>query len=82
MGPKKIRNFTVSSRDFGDRSNAVQELSDFVKLIYDQDKYVVESQRPEELPEDLTKEMHVKGVDKFSVEYRLWLLELSKQLAP
>ncbi|MEI5999395.1 aromatic ring-hydroxylating dioxygenase subunit alpha [Paraburkholderia bengalensis] len=80
MGPKKIRNFTVSSRDFGDRNNAKQELSDFVKLIYDQDKYVVESQRPEELPEDLTKEMHLKGVDKFSVEYRLWLLELAKQL--
>ncbi|WP_028223130.1 aromatic ring-hydroxylating oxygenase subunit alpha [Paraburkholderia oxyphila] len=81
MGPKKIRNFTVSHRDFGDPSNVDQELGDFVKFIYDQDRWVVESQRPEELPEDLTKEMHVKGVDKYSVEYRMWLLELAKELA-
>lgn len=80
MGPKKIRNFTVSSRDFGDPTKADEELGGFVKFIYEQDKFVVESQRPEELPADLTREMHVKGVDKYSVEYRLWLLELSRKL--
>ncbi|GAA2860382.1 Rieske 2Fe-2S domain-containing protein [Aminobacter niigataensis] len=81
MNAKKIRNFTVATRDFGDPAQKDTELAGFVKFIYDQDKAVVESQRPEELPEDLTVEMHVKGVDKYSVEYRRWLLELSNQLA-
>lgn len=81
VGPKKICNFTVATRDFGDPAEKDKELGEFVTMIYDQDKTVVESQRPEELPEDLTKEMHVKGVDKYSVEYRMWLLELAEQLA-
>jgi vanillate O-demethylase monooxygenase subunit len=41
---------------------------------------VVESQRPEELPEDLSYELHLKGVDTFHLQYRRWLLELSKEL--
>ena len=81
MGPKKIRNFTIASRDFGNEAEKETELGGFVTFIYNQDKPVVESQRPEELPEDLTKEMHVKGVDKFSVEYRMWLIDLANQLA-
>jgi phenylpropionate dioxygenase-like ring-hydroxylating dioxygenase large terminal subunit len=81
VGPKKIRNFTIASRDFGDPANAEEELGGFVNFIYEQDQPVVESQRPEELPEDLSAEMHVKGVDKFSIEYRRWLFELAEELS-
>ncbi|MEJ6785147.1 aromatic ring-hydroxylating dioxygenase subunit alpha [Aminobacter sp. Piv2-1] len=81
INAKKIRNFTVATRDFGDPAQKDKELGEFVTFIYGQDKPVVESQRPEELPEDLTVEMHVKGVDKYSVEYRRWLLELANKLA-
>jgi hypothetical protein len=40
----------------------------------------VESQRPEELPIDLSAELHVRGADKVSLEYRRWLIELAKSL--
>jgi vanillate O-demethylase monooxygenase subunit len=43
----------------------------------EQDRVVVESQRPEELPIDLSEELHIKGVDQASIEYRRWLLELT-----
>ena len=57
-----------------------KELGDFVTMVYDQDQPVVESQRPEELPEDLSEEIHLKGVDTFSVDYRRWLLALADEL--
>jgi vanillate O-demethylase monooxygenase subunit len=37
---------------------------------------VVESQRPEELPVDLTEELHVRGPDDPSVIYRRMLRKL------
>jgi len=37
---------------------------------------VVESQRPEELPIDLTQELH-SGVDRVSIDYRRWLSEIA-----
>ena len=38
---------------------------------------VVESQRPEELPIDLSEELHIKGVDRVSIDYRRWLGEIA-----
>ena len=46
-------------------------------VILGQDKPIVESQRPEELPVDLTAEMHVKGADLGTVEYRRWLISIA-----
>ncbi|GEL23664.1 (2Fe-2S)-binding protein [Pseudonocardia sulfidoxydans NBRC 16205] len=80
LGPRSIRNFTIAGRDFGDPAKADEELGGFVHFIYEQDRPVVESQRPEELPEDLSEEMHLKGVDKYSIEYRRWLFELAEKL--
>ena len=50
--------------------------------VYEQDRGVVESQRPEQLTEELSAELHVKNVDTYSVAYRVWLLELAKELEP
>ena len=39
---------------------------------------MVESQRPEELPIDLTQELHIRGVDRVSIDYRRWLGEIAR----
>jgi vanillate O-demethylase monooxygenase subunit len=80
IGAKRIRNFTIASRNFGDPARDEEEVATFETMIYEQDRPVVESQRPEELPEDLSAEMHLKGVDTFSIQYRRWLVELAKEL--
>jgi len=46
--------------------------------VFAQDKWIVESQRPAEIPLDLTDELHLRA-DKFSVAYRRWLSELGVQ---
>ena len=61
----------------GDRT-----MLDFNDLVIGQDRPVVESQRPEQLPFDLTAELHVRGPDKVSTEYRRWLVELAAELVP
>jgi phenylpropionate dioxygenase-like ring-hydroxylating dioxygenase large terminal subunit len=80
LGPRKTRNFTITSRNFAKESWAEEGLV-FADMVYEQDRPVVESQRPEELTEDLSDELHVKNVDTYSVSYRLWLVELAKELA-
>ncbi|WP_037585600.1 aromatic ring-hydroxylating oxygenase subunit alpha [Stenoxybacter acetivorans] len=44
-------------------------------LVFEQDRLIVESQRPIRLPLDIKQEMHVKS-DKLSIEYRYWIKEL------
>lgn len=80
IGPKTIRNFTIAARNFGNRETAAEEIISFTQTIYSQDIDLVESQRPEDLPEDLSAEMHLGGVDTPQIEYRKWLLELANTL--
>jgi phenylpropionate dioxygenase-like ring-hydroxylating dioxygenase large terminal subunit len=56
------RNFALDQPDqvFADRNDAVTE----------QDRRIVEAQRPEELPLDLSAELHLRGTDSAQVEYR------------
>ena len=42
-------------------------LADFQALILDQDRPIAESQRPEELPVDLSHELHIAGPDRASI---------------
>jgi len=44
--------------------------------VIEQDQRMVEAQRPEELPLDLSAEMHLKGTDAAAVEYRRSLAKL------
>jgi phenylpropionate dioxygenase-like ring-hydroxylating dioxygenase large terminal subunit len=83
LGPKKIRNFTVGGSKYeagADPEQVRREIREFQAIVYAEDRPVVESQRPEELPEDLSYELHLKGVDTFHLQYRKWLLELSREL--
>ena len=82
LGPKETRNFTVGACNYGYHPDKIrQEVRDFQRLVYDQDRPVVESQRPEELPEDLSYELHLKGVDKFHLVYRRTLVDLAREVA-
>ena len=38
----------------------------------------MESQRPEELPVDLSAELQIAGVDRVAIEYRRWLREIAR----
>ena len=72
---RRTRCFTFVARNYAfDRD---QEFHDMQYVILSQDQPIVESQRPEELPVDLTAEMHVKGADLGTVEYRRWLISIA-----
>lgn len=77
VGPRLTRSFWYQARNYGldqdDRS-----FQDLEALVLNQDQPIVESQRPEMLPIDLSAELHIRGADKVSVEYRKWLIELSR----
>ena len=81
---KRTRNLTLMARDYmlddveaGDRT-----MLEYNDLVIGQDQPIVESQRPEQLPFDLSAELHIRGVDRVSLEYRKWLVELTNQLVP
>jgi phenylpropionate dioxygenase-like ring-hydroxylating dioxygenase large terminal subunit len=54
------------------------KFGDFTNIIMEQDRPVVESQRPEELPDSLREELHIKVPDAASVLYRQRLASLAK----
>jgi phenylpropionate dioxygenase-like ring-hydroxylating dioxygenase large terminal subunit len=53
----------------------VEELRSFQDRIVEQDRAIVESQRPELLPLDLAEELHLRS-DRTAIAYRRWLREL------
>jgi phenylpropionate dioxygenase-like ring-hydroxylating dioxygenase large terminal subunit len=81
ISPKVTRNFTVAARNYStDEESMRAEVIEFNDIVYEQDRPIVESQRPEELPEDLSYELHVKGVDSFHLTYRRFLLDIARDL--
>lgn len=76
---KETRTFCFCARNYDLAPERDASYVDFQNLILEQDRVVVESQRPEELPIDLSEELHIKGVDRVSIEYRKWLEELASQ---
>ncbi|MFJ1643370.1 MULTISPECIES: Rieske 2Fe-2S domain-containing protein [unclassified Streptomyces] len=65
--------FCYQSRDF-DLDGDDQRYVAFQETLAEQDRIVVESQRPEELPLDLSDELHLK-FDRVAVAYRKALTE-------
>jgi phenylpropionate dioxygenase-like ring-hydroxylating dioxygenase large terminal subunit len=68
--------FLIIARNF--RLDPVEEARRYQLdvLIQTQDQRIVEAQRPEELPIDLSAELHIKGPDAVAVAYRRLLAEL------
>jgi phenylpropionate dioxygenase-like ring-hydroxylating dioxygenase large terminal subunit len=75
ISAKRMRYYTFSSRNFAvdQPDDAFREL---IHTIFAQDRVIVESQRPEELPLDLSEELHLKGPDAGTLRYRRMLSEL------
>jgi phenylpropionate dioxygenase-like ring-hydroxylating dioxygenase large terminal subunit len=46
-----------------------------MQTILDEDRAIVESQRPELLPLDLQAELHLRS-DRVAIAYRTWLRQL------
>jgi vanillate O-demethylase monooxygenase subunit len=70
LSAKETRTFTWNARTYRMEPEADAELADFQRLILDQDQPITESQRPEQLPIDLSAELHIAGPDQASIEYR------------
>ena len=71
----RCRTFSILFRNFDLESD--QAYSDFQLEIAEADRLIAESQRPAELPYDLTEELQLKGPDQFSIEYRRWIRQLA-----
>jgi phenylpropionate dioxygenase-like ring-hydroxylating dioxygenase large terminal subunit len=64
----------IMSLNYGDEV-ADAELLEFQDRVTEQDRVVVESQRPELLPLDLQAELHLRS-DRMAIAYRKWLREI------
>jgi vanillate O-demethylase monooxygenase subunit len=74
VSDKECRVFSNLGRNF-DFHVPDSEIVAWEAKVISQDQAMVESQRPEELPVDLSAEMHIRS-DRSAVEYRRWLGEL------
>lgn len=70
----QVRIFFFIARNF-DHHVPAEELLDWERKILSEDRPIVVSQRPEELPLDLSEEFHI-GCDRFSTAYRNLLREI------
>jgi vanillate O-demethylase monooxygenase subunit len=73
QGPVLVHGDQILSSQTGE---AGQGHIDTQETIFAQDHVIVSQQRPEELPLDLTEELHVKGPDTICLNYRRWMREL------
>lgn len=74
VSARKTRVFSPLCRDF-DKDAPLQPTLDFNHQVFAEDKAIVESQHPEDLPLDLAAEVHI-GADKSSIAYRKLLTKL------
>jgi vanillate O-demethylase monooxygenase subunit len=82
VGRKETKSFWYIGRNYATEPESDAEFLEFERQILEQDKPVVESQRPEQLPLDLTKELHIKVADKISLNYRRALIRIADELIP
>ena len=80
ISAKRIRRFLYSSRNFA-LDQPDEEFRKVGQIVADQDKRIVENQRPEELPTDLAEELHLKGPDAAGFAYRRMLADLGLKVA-
>lgn len=78
VAPRTTRSFTFIARNYLTDASHDAAFVEMQERILEQDRPVVESQRPEELPIDLSAELHIKGPDQASIVYRRWLIEIAR----
>src|ERR1700722_4959284 len=74
MSARETRVFVPICRNF-DKNSPLQATLDFNHQVFAEDKEIVETQCPEELPIDLSEEVHIRA-DKSSIAYRQGLAKL------
>ena|SRR5690242_21093780 len=80
LSERQMRRFSWSSRNFGfDKPDAM--FREVIDQVVAQDRRIVESQRPEELPIDLSEELHLRGPDAGTLAYRRLLADLGRSAA-
>lgn len=75
LASNETKFYRLAGRNYRD-AKSDDELNAQHRRIFEQDKRIVESQRPEELPLDLSEELHLRGPDTAAVEYRRRLRHL------
>jgi hypothetical protein len=65
-----VRNYRLDDDD--------RPFKDFSDTIMEQDRVIVESQRPEEIPTDLRDELHLKVPDASGIAYRRLLGQIDQ----
>jgi phenylpropionate dioxygenase-like ring-hydroxylating dioxygenase large terminal subunit len=78
LEPKRSRLYVWLSRNHSLDPANDDQFRQFSLGVFAQDKRIVESQRPEEIPLDLQAELHLKVPDAFSHSYRSMLLQRVK----
>jgi phenylpropionate dioxygenase-like ring-hydroxylating dioxygenase large terminal subunit len=74
IGARKTRLFCPIARNF-DRESPLGDVYEFNFKIFNEDRVIVESQRPEDLPLDIQMEAHI-AADRTSIAYRKLLREM------
>ncbi|MEL0261749.1 MAG: aromatic ring-hydroxylating dioxygenase subunit alpha [Flavobacteriaceae bacterium] len=75
IGKNKCRGYCIIGRNYNhDEPDTV--LQEFEQVIFDQDKRIVESQRPEQVPFDFAEELHLK-FDAVAMNYRKAMKKLA-----
>jgi phenylpropionate dioxygenase-like ring-hydroxylating dioxygenase large terminal subunit len=74
MSARKTRLFCPLARNFG-KDGPLEDVYAFNQKIFNEDRVIVESQKPEDLPLDLQMEAHIPA-DRSSITYRRILKEM------
>ena len=74
IAARKTRLFCPLARNFG-KDGPIEDVHKFNLLIFNEDKVIVELQRPEDLPLDVQMEAHI-AADRTSIAYRRLLKEM------
>jgi vanillate O-demethylase monooxygenase subunit len=74
VSARQTRLFPLLMRNY-DQTEPVQPFIDYNNKIFEEDRDVVQGQCPEDLPIDLTEEVHIRA-DRTSIEYRKELARL------
>jgi vanillate O-demethylase monooxygenase subunit len=78
VSSRETRQWYFSSRDW-DLHRPDHDWAKFDEIVMEQDRVIVEGQRPEELPMDLSEELHLRGSDVGTMAYRRYLRDLGLQ---
>lgn len=79
ISAKSCRVLVLNSRNHDLDPGADAAFTAFTERIFEEDRVVIESAKPEEIPIDLREELHLKVSDAFSIVYRRLLADYGEE---